>query len=250
MYQILPVTSMNRSIHHLNPTRPGLLSGLGDYYSFSLMRVFHSCVSWWIFIGVWVTVSLQDSSQYFGWSQQYCSLNGPHISSYFQDLQSPYQNFDDWTGRTSYSRYRRHLHVPSLFVFFSPLAKSRYLSFFLLSFCFTLRSTETAESIIWQVLFLLLLTITKSVRLTEIRWSVYIWKSQRILYVSFFSTESGLSIYHLFVWSKLNFLPNFQRVLSYTIFTLIYCIRLLCCSALHIRWYSVSLLRHPFLSRF
>ena len=56
-----------------------------------------------------------------------------------------------------------------------------------------------------------LLTITRSGRLAEIRWSVYISKSQRILcVVSFSRTESGLWIYHLLVWSNLNFLHNSQ----------------------------------------
>ena len=38
--------------------------------------------------------------------------------------------------------------------FFSSLARSRYLSFFLLSFCYTLWSAGTAKSIIRQVIFL------------------------------------------------------------------------------------------------
>ena len=46
-----------------------------------------------------------------------------------------------------------------------------------------------------------LLTITKSVRLAEIMWSFCISKFQRRLCILFFRTNSGLYIYHLFVWS-------------------------------------------------
>ena len=58
----------------------------------------------------------------------------------------------------------------------------------------------------------LLLTITRSGHLDEIRWSVYISKSQRRLCISFSRVDSGLCIYHLFVWSNLNFLHNSQWI--------------------------------------
>ena len=81
-----------------------------------------------------------------------------------------------------------------------------------------------------------LLSITRSGRLAEIRWSVRILKSQKSLCVSFCRTDSWLCIYHLFVLSNFNFLRNSQRitfstlscVLSYTLFVLICCIRVLC----------------------
>ena len=57
-----------------------------------------------------------------------------------------------------------------------------------------------------------LLTITRSGLLAEIRWSVCISKSQRILCVSFSRMDSELCIYHLFVWSKWNFLHNSQWI--------------------------------------
>ena len=56
---------------------------------------------------------------------------------------------------------------------------------------------------------LCLLTITRSGRLGEIRWSVWISKSEKILCVSFSWTDSGLCIYHLFVWLDFNILRNF-----------------------------------------
>ena len=42
----------------------------------------------------------------------------------------------------------------------------------------------------------------------NIRWPVCISNSQRIFYFSFSMPDSGLCIYHLFVWSNLNFLHN------------------------------------------
>ena len=92
--------------------------------------------------------------------------------------------------------------------FFSSLARSRYLSFFSFAFNFTLWSVGTAKSTILQVLFLLLLIITRFSRLAEIRWSVCISKSQRSLCVSFYRIDSGLCVYHLFVLSNFNFLHN------------------------------------------
>ena len=91
--------------------------------------------------------------------------------------------------------------------FFSSLAKSCYLSFFSLSFSFILCSAETAKSTIRQVL-----SFYWSGRLAKIRWSICISDSQRILSVSFFTTNSVLYIFHLFVWSNLNFLPNSQWI--------------------------------------
>ena len=66
-----------------------------------------------------------------------------------------YQSFDDCTKSTNYNRYNRRFHVPQFVCFFSPLARSRYLSFFLFfsfSFNFTLWATN---STILQVLFFL-----------------------------------------------------------------------------------------------
>ena len=110
--------------------------------------------------------------------------------------------------------------------FFNSLARSRYLSFFFLSFNFTLWSFGTAKSALQSrhcghsglqsrdcnsassIFFLLLLIIIRSSRLAEIRWSVCVSKSQRSLCVSLSSTDVGLWIYHLFVRSNFNFLHN------------------------------------------
>ena len=59
--------------------------------------------------------------------------------------------------------------------FFNSLARSRYLSFFSLSFRFILWSTGTAKSTTLQILFFLLIIIMRSSILAGIRWSVYFY---------------------------------------------------------------------------
>ena len=88
--------------------------------------------------------------------------------------------------------------------FFNSLARSRYLSFFSHSFSFILWSSVTAKSTIFQVVIFLLIII-KSCLLAEIRWSVCMSKSHVSLFESFSRTGAVLCIYHLLVWSNLNF---------------------------------------------
>ena len=95
--------------------------------------------------------------------------------------------------------------------FFYSLARSRYLSFFSLSFRFILWSAGTAKSTILQILFILLI-IMKSGLLAGIRWSVCMLKSHRNLCESFSRTGTGLCIYHLFVLSNWNFLHISQWI--------------------------------------
>ena len=54
--------------------------------------------------------------------------------------------------------------------------------------------------------FFFLFIIIRSGLLTEITWSVFMSKPHRSLYVSFSRIGAGLWIYHLLVWSNLNFL--------------------------------------------
>ena len=117
-------------------------------------------------------------------------------------------------------------------VFFSSLSKTRYLylfSFLSILPCGLLRWKSSLFS-----RFSFLLTIIRSSRLAEIKWSVYISKSQRILCVSFSRTDSGLYIYHLFVWLNFNFWYNSAHsfVSSLTHFVLICCILIM--------WLNVS----------
>ena len=73
--------------------------------------------------------------------------------------------------------------------FFNSLARSKYLSFFSLSFSF----------ILWSAV-------------AKIRWSVCISKCHRRLCVLFSMTGTGLCIYHLLVWSNLDFLHISQWI--------------------------------------
>ena len=98
---------------------------------------------------------------------------------YFQILDSSYQSFGDSTERANYNWYHHHFHIPQFFV--SSLTRSRYLFFFSLSCNFTLRSAGTAKSAIRQILFFMLLIITRSGRLTYMTWPVCCWKSQNSL---------------------------------------------------------------------
>ena len=96
--------------------------------------------------------------------------------------------------------------------FFNSLAKSRYLSFFSLSFSFIVVSRDSKVDNFASFLFFFLLIIIRSGLLAEIRWSVCMSKFHRSLCVLFSRTGAGLCIYHLFVWSNLNFLHISQWI--------------------------------------
>ena len=148
-----------------------------------------------------VSSSLQDSSQYSSQSKQCCSLDGLHLSSHFQVVQSLNQSFRDCTKSTNYNWHHHHFHVQLFFQFSSKvLVLVSLFAFF------------QVYSLVQNLLFgrLLLLTITQSSHLADIRWSVCISKSLRSLCILLSRTDSGLCIYHLFVWSNFNFLYNSQ----------------------------------------
>ena len=81
---------------------------------------------------------------------------------------------------------------------FNSLVWSRYLSFFSLSFWFSLWSAGTAKSKILQILFFVV-DYYKSGPFAVSSWSVCMLKSYRSLCVSFFRTGTGLCINHLLV---------------------------------------------------
>ena len=86
--------------------------------------------------------SFQHSSWYSGRSEQCCSLDSLHSFSCFQVLLSFYQYF------VTVQRTPITISITVTFMF-----HRLYLSFFLLSFDFTLWSARTAKSTILQVLF-------------------------------------------------------------------------------------------------
>ena len=88
---------------------------------------------------------------------------------------------------------------------------------------------------------LFLLTIARSGRLAKVKGSIRISKSQRIFCI-FSMTDSGLYIYHLFVWSNLHFLHSFHWITFPTQSCLVLCY--VCANLLHllIMWLSISFL--------
>ena len=181
--------------------------------SLFLIRVSHTNVSWWSFTGDWVTTSLLKSPGLFSvfWPSSIMLLFGcPPLGRQLPNPPDSLKTFSYCAKSTNHNWYHRHFHVPC---FFYSLARSRYWSLFSLSFSFILWSSRTAKSTILRILSFLLLIIIRSGLLAEIRWSVFTWKSQRSLCVSFSRTGAGLCIYHLLVWSNLNFLHISQLIL-------------------------------------
>ena len=99
-----------------------------------LLWVFHTNVSWQSFTGVWVTASLQDSSQYSSWPQQCCSLESLHTSSNFQIFYLLHQSFG---GSFQVHQLKLVSLSPSYSIaLLVSLARSKYLSLFMFSLVF------------------------------------------------------------------------------------------------------------------
>ena len=99
--------------------------------------------------------------------------------------------------------------------FFNSLAKVKGLIslFTFFQFYFVVRQySKVHNSASIFFLFFNFLIIIRSGRLAEIWWSVCISKSLRSFGFSFSWTNSGLCIYHLFIWSNFNFLHDSQWV--------------------------------------
>ena len=86
--------------------------------------------------------------------------------------------------------------------FFNSLARSRYLSFFSHSFSFRQPGQQCRLFCMFSIF---LLIIINSGLLAGIRLSVCMLMSHKSLCVAFSMTGAGLCIYHLLVWSNLNF---------------------------------------------
>ena len=94
--------------------------------------------------------------------------------------------------------------------FFNSLGRGTYPFFHIPSdlFCGPLGQQRRQ---FWKLSFFLLI-IVRSGLLAGIRWSVCMLKSHRSLCVSFSRTGSRMCIYHLLVWSNLNFLHISQWI--------------------------------------
>ena len=94
--------------------------------------------------------------------------------------------------------------------FFQFPFKVEVLILYSLSFSFILWSVGTVKSTICK--FSVLLIIIRSCQLTEIKWSVCMSMSHRSLCVSFARIDTRLCMYHLFIWSNLNFWHIFKWI--------------------------------------
>ena len=185
------------------------------------MTVFH------VSVGVWGTIStiLFESSQFYGRSQQCSCLDGLHTFSYFQVPQSVYTSFKDCTRSTDYNWYHRHFHVPSFCKFSGKVKVLISLFLFFQFYSVVSRDSEVHNSANSFFLFI----VTKSDRLAKMRWSVCISKYQMSPCVSFSRIDSGLCIYHFFVWSISCTIPSESpyppsRVWFYILSVLKYCV--------------------------
>ena len=118
------------------------------------IRVFHISVSWWFFTGVWVTASLLKSIRtrlrilaVLSNAVVWIVSTRPPTSKSFWPFNNPLvivPNAPITIGTIVTFMFHS---------FFNSLARSRYLSFFSLSFRFILWSAGTAKSTILQILF-------------------------------------------------------------------------------------------------
>ena len=107
------------------------------------------------------------------------------------------------TKSTNYNWYHSYFHVTQFFQFSSKVEVLIFLFAFFLFYPVVSWDSKVHKSV--SSFFFLL---TRSGCLAEIRWSICISKSQRCLCIFFSGTDAGLCIYHLFLWSNLNFLHN------------------------------------------
>ena len=123
------------------------------YYYLHLYNFFHTSFSWWFLTGIWVTSLLKSPGLFSifwpistmllsGWSQVVLLFQSPLVLIPILWWLCQDHQLQLVSQSLSCSR-----------VFSDSLVRSRYLSFFLLSFNFTLWSARTAKSTIRQVFF-------------------------------------------------------------------------------------------------
>ena len=127
------------------------------------------------------------------------------VSPYLQFFQAFYQYFVDCTKRIDYNLYKRHFHNSFFSIPYQVLGTSFIVLFFIIFFFFSVLLGGLQER--WNpqfgrvslffffcffFFFFFFFTITRSSRLSEIKWSICISKSQRRWCISFSKTDSGL----------------------------------------------------------
>ena len=194
-------------VRHLRFHRYYLSLQVLDYFIIIYsLRVFHIGVSGLSFTGVWVTASLHKSP------------------GFLFSILALLNNAVLWTVSTSHpiSKSSSPLNNPLVTVPKAPITIGIMVTFMFHSFFqfprkvqvlillfifFQFYSVVSRDSEVHNFVSSLFLMITiRSGLLAEISWFVSMSKSHRSLCVSFSRTDARL--YHLFVWSNLNFLQT------------------------------------------
>ncbi len=141
--------------------------------------------------------------------------------------------FRKWQPRLVWSTPSRSI------VFFQFRSKAEVLSFLLIFFQFYSVVSRFSKVHNFTTSLLLILITIRICLLAEIRWSVSLSNSIGMC-VSFSTTAAGLCLYHLFVWSNLNFFHISQRITLPTQSCLV--LYSFCANLLHvfIMWLMVS----------
>ena len=148
-----------------------------------------------------VSSSPQDFFQYSGQSQQCCSSDDLHSSSYFQVLQFLNQSVGDCTKRVNYNWVLRSLSLSIVFIFqfsWKVLVLISLFTFFKLEW----QSGQPGrQSPFFSGFNFSFLGLVAWLRLGD----PFVSQNPReVLWVTFLRTDSGLCIHHLFVnsvWS-------------------------------------------------
>ena len=186
----------------IEPLSPGPLVNtlptgpVRDIIIIIIIFLFHTSVSWWSFSEVRKKASYLMSSGLFLVFWPILIMLRFGWSSFVPWILTFPVSFPSFWDRFKHPNYNWHHCYPYVKRFFSSLVISKYLSLFLLILIFTEWSTGTAKSTIRQTLFSMSFINSFSL-LVGIMWFVYISKSQRILYISFFRADSGLCLCYL-----------------------------------------------------
>ena len=188
------------------------------------MRVFHVSINWWSFTGIWVTTSL---------------LKSPGFFSVFWPISTIL-----WFGWSPIVHLFPSPPVLLQILWWAPITIGIIVTFI---FQWFFNSTYPSVHFLTILLCRQLGQQTAQFGKFSIFQRLVVSKSQRSKWVSFSRTDAGLCIYHLLVWSNLNFFkilsgPSYptRRIKIYTLSMVICSVPLLCdwsfCVYLHITY--------------
>ena len=171
-----------------------------DYHHFTLLRIFHTCISWSFPTEVRVTASLLKSPGLFSVWRPILII--PSFGCSPLVLFYPYPPVSLSILWLLYQAHQLQLVSPSFscsIVFFQISCKVKLLIILSTFFQFypVIRWNDEIHYSVGHFFFFFFWSMTSSRCLAEIRW-----------FISFSRTNSGLYIYRLFVWSNLHFFHN------------------------------------------